>query len=99
MSRQSLRGHSAPVPDVSQVQCTKVGEKIRRLREAQHWRQEDVARAIGLKVQSQISAFETGKKTPSSTQIIRLATLFGVSADYLLRDDETEQRSYVPPTD
>ncbi len=80
------------------MRILKLGEKLRILREAHGWTQEDVAHVLGLKAQSRISTFESDKTPPSALQLLVLAALFGVSADYLLHDEESEPRPYVPPS-
>jgi transcriptional regulator with XRE-family HTH domain len=77
-----------PVPDLSHVRVEKLGLKLRALRTQRGWTQADVAAALGLKSQGHVSAFETGKKLPIANYVLALAALFGVSSDYLLRDDQ-----------
>ena len=57
--------------------------RIKALREDKDLRQIDVAKATGID-QRTLSNYETGKTNPDSYAIIRLATFFGVSCDYLL---------------
>ncbi|OGR24299.1 MAG: hypothetical protein A2139_04925 [Desulfobacca sp. RBG_16_60_12] len=67
----------------------RLGGKIRRLRQRDQLSQADLARRIGFSKRSRgyISEIENDKKTPPAEVIVRLALLFGVSTDYLLRDD------------
>lgn len=68
---------------------TRLGLKVRRLRERAGVSQSDLAEAIGLSEHSKgfISEIESGKKIPRSELVLRLANHFGVSTDYLLRDE------------
>ena len=64
--------------------------RIRDLREDRDLRQADVAQAIGID-QRTLSNYETGKTTPDSFAIIKLADFFDVSADYLIGRDYNEE--------
>ena len=57
--------------------------RIRDLREDSDLRQIDVAKATGID-QRTLSNYETGKTNPDSYAIIKLASFFEVSCDYLL---------------
>jgi transcriptional regulator with XRE-family HTH domain len=67
----------------------RLGKKVRRLREQAGLSQSELAQQIGLSDQSKgfISEIESGKKIPRAEWVLRLALFFGVSTDYLLRDD------------
>ncbi len=71
----------------------RLGTKIRRLREQAGLSQAELAQVIGLSERSKgfISEIEHGKKIPHAELILRIALYFGVSTDYLLRDDLREQ--------
>ncbi len=65
-----------------------LGEKIRKLRKENHWRQDQLAeilnREFGLKTDRvMISKWETGYQTPVLYTISCLAKVFNVSIDYL----------------
>jgi transcriptional regulator with XRE-family HTH domain len=51
--------------------------------------QTELAHALGLSSHSKgfISEIESGKKLPRAELILRIANRFGVSTDYLMRDD------------
>ena len=68
----------------------RLGGKVRRLREQASLSQGELAKAIGLSESSKgfVSEIESGKKTPKAELVLRLAQYFGVSTDYLLRDEE-----------
>ena len=57
--------------------------RIRDLREDMDLRQSDLAEKTGID-QRTISNYETGKTTPDSFALIKLADFFGVSIDYLV---------------
>lgn len=60
-----------------------LGEKIKQSRTLKEWTQEDLAHKIGT-TKHVISNWERSKANPDPVQIIKLATTFEVSADYLL---------------
>ena len=62
-----------------------MGEKILALRKARGWSQEELAEQIGVTRQA-VSRWESGAAKPDADKIIAVCDLFGVSADYLLRD-------------
>ena len=68
---------------------SRLGAKVRGLRTERGMSQTELARAIGLSDHSRgyVSEIESGKKIPPPEKILALAELFGVSTDYLLRDD------------
>ena len=62
-----------------------MGEKILAMRKARGWSQEELAERIGVTRQA-VSRWESGAAKPDADKIITVCDLFGVSADYLLRD-------------
>jgi transcriptional regulator with XRE-family HTH domain len=63
-----------------------LGEKLRYLRTQSQMTQMALAQSLGLAQQGYISNLEAGRKMPSLDLVIQIADLFGVTADYLLRD-------------
>jgi transcriptional regulator with XRE-family HTH domain len=65
------------------------GAKLRVLRLQHSWGQTVLARKLGLARRGYISNLESarGGKLPSPELVVRIADLFGVTTDYLLRDD------------
>lgn len=63
-----------------------IGEKILKLRKARGWSQEQLADRVGVSRQA-VSRWESDSAKPDADNIIVLCDLFGISADYLLRDD------------
>lgn len=63
------------------------GAKLRWLRERNGLTQANLAQRIGLASHSHIAKVESGQDRPSLDLVIRIASLFGVTTDYLLRDN------------
>lgn len=63
-----------------------LSEKIIALRKQSGWSQEELAEKLGVSRQS-VSKWELGAAIPGMDQILGLSDLFGVSTDYLLKDD------------
>jgi transcriptional regulator with XRE-family HTH domain len=59
------------------------GDRLRQVRETKGLSQDDVARRLGFS-DTQMNKYERGKNSPSVENIIQLAELLEVSADYLL---------------
>ena len=68
----------------------KLEEKLTTLRKEKRLTQADLSEAIRVSQQS-ISKWETGRALPSAENLKYLSELFGVSVDYLLNDDMTEE--------
>ena len=73
-----------------------MGEKILNMRKARGWNQEELAERIGVTRQA-VSRWESGAAKPDADKIIAICDLFGVSADYLLRDRYSGEESGVQP--
>ncbi len=61
-------------------------DKILELRKKNGWSQEDLADKMNVSRQS-ISKWESAQATPDIAKIIQLSELFGVSTDYLVKDE------------
>ena len=72
-----------------------LAEKIIKLRKQKGWSQEDLALHMGVSRQS-VSKWESMSSLPDLDKIIKLSNLFGVSTDYLLKDDVDEEPGYEP---
>lgn len=70
-----------------------LAEKIIKLRKQKGWSQEDLALHMGVSRQS-VSKWESMSSLPDLDKIIKLSNLFGVSTDYLLKDDIEEEPGY-----
>ncbi|MBQ8555410.1 MAG: helix-turn-helix transcriptional regulator [Clostridia bacterium] len=62
------------------------GEKLQHLRKARGWTQEELAQRVGVSRQS-MSKWEGDAALPDTANVVVLADLFGVTMDYLLRED------------
>ena len=70
-----------------------LADKIIELRKKNGWSQEELAEKMDVSRQS-ISKWEGAQSTPDMGRIVRLAELFGVTTDYLLKDElEQEERA------
>ena len=65
----------------------RLGEKVRLLRKRRGMTIKALALALGFPSHSYISEIETGKKVPGTELIIKLADLFQVTVDDLVRDE------------
>lgn len=66
-----------------------LAEKIINLRKKSGWSQEELADQLGISRQS-VSKWESGASIPDLDKIIKMSDLFGVSTDYLLKDELEE---------
>ena len=63
-----------------------LGEKINKLRKGKGFSQDELASQLTVSRQA-ISKWELGESIPDTENIIQLSNIFGVSTDYLLKDD------------
>lgn len=63
-----------------------LGEKIYMLRTERGFSQESLGDSLGVSRQS-VSKWETGQSVPELEKIVAISNLFGVTTDYLLRDE------------
>lgn len=70
-----------------------LAEKIIKLRKQKGWSQEELALQMNVSRQS-VSKWESMSSLPDLDKIIKLSQLFGVSTDYLLKDDMEEEPGY-----
>lgn len=70
-----------------------LADKIIDLRKKNGWSQEELAEKVNVTRQS-VSKWEGAQSVPDLDKILQLAQVFGVSTDYLLKDD-LEQAEYV----
>lgn len=75
-----------------------LAEKIMQLRKQRGWSQEELADKLGISRQS-VSKWESGMSIPDLDKILKLGGVFGVSTDYLLKEDleECEQAGVAVP--
>ena len=76
-----------------------LADKIIEERKKNGWTQEDLAQKLGVSRQS-VSKWESAGAIPDLKKIIQLGDLFGVSTDYLLKDEvEKENTETICDTD
>ena len=73
-----------------------ISDKILKLRKEKGLSQEALAEALGVSRQS-VSKWESGAALPDTDKIIAMSELFGVSTDYILKDDPSE--TFIPTPD
>lgn len=66
-----------------------LAEKIVMLRKKNGWSQEDLAEKLDISRQS-VSKWESGTSIPDLERIVNMSQLFGVTTDYLLKDEIEE---------
>lgn len=67
-----------------------LAEKIIRLRKKNGWSQEELAEKMQVSRQS-VSKWEGAQAVPDLEKILRLGALFGVTTDYLLKDEQEQE--------
>ncbi len=63
------------------------GKKIRILRKQRGMTLKQLAKALGVASFSYVCDIELGNKTPRPRLIVKLADIFGVTTDLLMRDE------------
>ncbi len=72
-----------------------LSDKIMELRKRNGMSQEALAEKLDVSRQS-VSKWETGESVPDIDRIIKLSEIFGVSTDYLLKNEATEYEKTTP---
>ena len=75
-----------------------LADKIIDLRKKAGWSQEELAEKLGVSRQS-VSKWEGAQSIPDMNKILQLSDLFGVSTDYLLKDDMEVSEPVAAPED
>jgi transcriptional regulator with XRE-family HTH domain len=63
------------------------GDKLRTLRHRHSVSLRELATTLGLQSHAHLARIESGEKTPSAELILKIAEIFQVSLDQLMRDD------------
>ena len=71
-----------------------LSEKLYKLRKNSGLSQEQLAEQLNVSRQA-ISKWESGTAVPESEKLITISNYFGVSVDYLLRDDEEDKAKAI----
>ena len=75
-----------------------LADKIMQLRKKAGWSQEELAEQLGVTRQS-VSKWEGAQSLPDLEKILQMSRLFGVSTDFLLKDElEAESPDPAPDT-
>jgi transcriptional regulator with XRE-family HTH domain len=75
---------AAPAPA-----STGFGEKLRRLRKARGWSQDELGAKVAIHGRH-VGKYEAGRVLPNAETLLRIARLLQVSIDYLLRDEVSD---------
>ena len=68
-----------------------LADKITEERKKNGWSQEELANQLGVSRQA-VSKWESAGAIPDLQRILQMSELFGVSTDYLLKDELDEER-------
>jgi len=63
-----------------------LSEKIAEERKKNGWSQEELAEKLSVSRQA-VSKWESAQSVPDLQRVLRMAEIFGVSTDYLLKDE------------
>ena len=72
----------------------KLGEKIQLLRKKRGWSQEELANVLNVSRQS-VQKWETDSSTPEVDKLVQISDIFGVTLDYLLKNNDVEENKEV----
>ena len=67
-----------------------LADKIVSLRKKAGWSQEELAEQLGVTRQS-VSKWEGAQSVPDMDKVVQMSRLFGVTTDYLLKDELEEE--------
>ena len=73
-----------------------LADKITNLRKKAGWSQEELAEKLGVSRQA-VSKWESAQSVPDLNKVLLLAKTFGVTTDYLLRDECEEPEEEAQP--
>ena len=71
-----------------------LADKITALRKKAGWSQEDLAEQLGVTRQS-VSKWEGAQSVPDMDKVVQMSRLFGVTTDFLLKDELSEEEDYT----
>ena len=71
-----------------------LAEKISEERKKNGWNQEELAEKLSVSRQS-VSKWESGQSVPDLNRILEMARIFGVTTDYLLKDEIEEAENVL----
>ena len=91
---ESEKQLSGKLKDEKMEEVLILADKIINLRKKNGWSQEELAEKLGVTRQS-ISKYEGAQSIPDLDKILKLSEIFGVTTDYLIKD-ELEEEEYAP---
>lgn len=71
-----------------------LADKITALRKKAGWSQEELAEQLGVTRQS-VSKWEGAQSVPDMDKVVQISRLFGVTTDFLLKDELSEEEDYT----
>ena len=71
-----------------------LADKITALRKKAGWSQEELAEQLGVTRQS-VSKWEGEQSVPDMDKVVQMSRLFGVTTDFLLKDELSEEEDYT----
>ena len=71
-----------------------LADKITALRKKAGWSQEELAEQLGVTRQS-VSQWEGAQSVPDMDKVVQMSRLFGVTTDFLLKDELSEEEDYT----
>lgn len=71
-----------------------LADKIIALRKKAGWSQEELAEQLGVTRQS-VSKWEGAQSVPDMDKVVQMSRLFGVTTDFLLKDELSEEEDYT----
>ena len=71
-----------------------LADKITALRKKAGWSQEELAEQLGVTRQS-VSKWEGAQSVPDMDKVVQMSRLFGVTTDFLLKDELSEEDKLV----
>lgn len=80
---------------IQEVYLMNLGEKLQQLRKQSGLSQEQLAARLTVSRQA-VSKWELDETMPDTENVVQLSRLFGVSCDYLLRDEVDKQGALLP---
>lgn len=73
-----------------------LADKIISLRKKEGWSQEELAEQLGVSRQA-VSKWESARSVPDMDKLLTMSRIFGVTTDYLLKDELEESAAPAKP--
>ena len=71
-----------------------LADKITALRKKAGWSQEELAEQLGV-TRPSVSKWEGAQSVPDMDKVVQMSRLFGVTTDFLLKDELSEEEDYT----